>query len=83
MGIGRLLLSKTLRVVLPFAGVVVPVAVLFQHFLIVVDASYYNVDLFGVIVGAMVFSASIIYLGVKQEKAVEKEDDWNDRRRGK
>jgi len=84
MGVGRLILSKTLRVVVPFAGVVVPVVCLFSAFLALVAATpEVNVDLFGVIVGAMVFSASLIYMGLKQEKAVEQEDDWNVRRNGK
>ena len=76
MGFGRIVLSKMLRVVLPFAGVVVPVIVLFYNFLeLIAMHPGVNVDLFGVIAGAMIFCAAIGYMGFKQERAVEKEDE--------
>ena len=82
MGFGRMLFSKTFRVVMPFAGVVVPVGVLLHGFQLAVNASPYVFDDVGMIVGGIVFTASILYMGWKLEKAVEQEDDWIERRKG-
>ena len=76
MGVIRIVAWKTLRTTVPWAMVVVPVFVLFGSFLTLVAqfSPAVVIDLFGVIVGTIVFSAGLIYMCVKHEKAIQNED---------
>ena len=74
MGLGRTLLSKMLRCTVPWALVVLPVFCLFSAFLaLVADNPSVNVDLFGMVCGTISFSAGLIYMALKHERAIEEE----------